>query len=262
MVKTPQSAFMRPGKLVLLLLLVVIVYVVTLALWVPAGWIWAQAKSHITLPPQLQVQQVSGTIWSGAASAVFMGKFFRLEWQPDWPSAFKLPVDIAVGSADSSLKGRVLLGWPLSVELDARGVVHVAEFDDLIRQSEGIMLDGDVTVERMQIHWADNRLREAQGLASWPGGGVSWPVGDRWETSELPPMELTLQSEADELFLMMVQQGQQVPAAEAVVLANGTLEVQVYKRLIDLAGQPWSGAASPDDVVFRLRQPLLPTGRF
>jgi general secretion pathway protein N len=38
------------------------------------------------------------------------------------------------------------------------------------------------------------------------------------------------------------------------------MEIRVFKRMVDLAGQDWSNSAGPDDVVFRVRQPLIPGG--
>lgn len=36
------------------------------------------------------------------------------------------------------------------------------------------------------------------------------------------------------------------------------MNLQVHKRMLDLAGQKWPITALPDDVVFRVRQPLIP----
>src|SRR5690554_2355841 len=61
-----QTSFLGPGKVILLLVLGLLVYGVTLVFWVPAGWLWHKASAHIQLPPQVQVQQISGQLWSGA----------------------------------------------------------------------------------------------------------------------------------------------------------------------------------------------------
>src|SRR5690554_7044989 len=66
MSESPQTSFLGPGKVILLLVLGLLVYGVTLVFWVPAGWLWHKASAHIQLPPQVQVQQISGQLWSGA----------------------------------------------------------------------------------------------------------------------------------------------------------------------------------------------------
>ncbi|SDX64526.1 type II secretion system protein N [Marinobacter mobilis] len=257
-----QRAFLRPGKLILLLILGLITYLVALLIWIPAGWLWQQAAGYVALPPQVRVQAVSGTLWNGAAALRVQGRDVRADWQLGWPSGAGLPLDLSLETRSSRLQGEVLVGADGSVALDASGQVHVAEFEDLIRQSGGAMLDGDVIIDRLTVTWADNRLAQARGNGHWPGGLVTWPMGTGYQSASFPAMGAVLSQNPDGVTLAISQQGQQEPAAEADVLRSGLLRIRVYKRLIDLAGQPWSGAANPGDVVFRVEQPLLPGVRF
>jgi len=256
------KSFFRPGKLVLLFLLGALVYVVALVILVPAGWVWQQASAHVTLPPQVQVQQVSGKLWDGAAGVVVAGYPLRVDWALGWPSlgVMTLPVAIELDTAQSSLQGDVTLGWPLSAALDASGHIGVAEFRDLIRRSRGAMIEGEVSIERLQLAWADNRIARAEGLARWPGGRVTWPMGEQTGSADFPPMQANLDTVEGGVELKIAEQGGDGPAAQANLLWNGMTEIRVYKRMVDLAGQPWSDSASPDDVVFRVRQPLIPGG--
>lgn len=258
------SSFLRPGKVVLLVLLALLVYGIGLVLTVPAGWVWQQARQEIRLPRGLEVQAVTGTVWDGQVSLRFQGRALSADWALGLPSlsAMALPVRLELATASSELSGDVTLGWPLSASLDARGRLHIAEFEDLIRQSGGAILEGDVRINRLQLAWADNRLTEARGMGYWPGGQVTWPMGDTRQSAQFPAMEADINQSEAGVSLKIRQQGEQAPAAEADILRNGQLRVQVYKRLIDLAGQPWSGAAAPGDVVFKVQQPLLPGGRF
>lgn len=257
-----QRPFLRPGKLVLLLVLGLIGYLVALLVWVPAGWLWQQASGYVVLPPQVRVQAVSGTLWNGAAALRIQGRDVRAGWQLAWPSGAGLPLDLALETRSSRLQGKVLAGPDGTVTMDASGQVHVAEFEELIRQSGGAMLEGDVIIDRLTVTWADNRLMQASGSGHWPGGLVTWPMGTGYQSAAFPAMEAVLSQNPEGVTLAVSQQGQPEPAAEADVLRSGMLRIRVYKRLIDLAGQPWSGAANPGDVVFRVEQPLLPGGRF
>lgn len=258
---TPKS-FLRPGKVFLLVLAGVIIYLVALVILVPAGWLWHQASAHISLPPQVQVQQVSGTVWSGAAGVVIAGFPVRASWDLGWPSltALELPVALTVASSRSALNGNLTVGWPAKVNFRANGRVTVAEFEDLIRQSGGAMIEGEVLVDRLQVSLNDNRLTEASGFGRWDGGPVSWPMGNQTGQANFPPMEAQLDTTDGGLALVVSEQGGEGPAADATILWNGTMELRVYKRMVDLAEQPWSGSAQPGDVIFRVRQPLLPGG--
>jgi general secretion pathway protein N len=164
-------------------------------------------------------------------------------------------------SSQSSLNGNVTIGWPASAKLDANGRVMVAEFEDLIRQSGGAMIEGEVMIDRLNMAWVDNRITRAEGLGRWDGGLVTWPMGDQRGQAEFPPMQATMDTTQGGVGLTVSEQGGQGPAADATVMWNGMMELRVYKRMVDLAGQPWPDSASPGDVVFRVRQPLVPGAR-
>jgi len=258
----PKS-FLHPIKILLLVVLAVLVYLASVVVLVPAGWLWHQASAYVPLPEQVKVQQVSGRICDGAAGIVVSGFPVRLGWQLGWPSitSLSLPVDISLASSQSSLDGNVTIGWPAQIQMDAHGNVAVAEFEGLIRQSGGAMIEGDVTIDQLSLAWADGKVARAEGIGRWAGGQVSWPMGNQIGQAQFPPMQANLDTTPGGVALTVIEQGGDGPAADASILWNGMMEVRVYKRMVDLAGQPWSDSASPGDVVFRVRQPLLPGAR-
>lgn len=257
------KSFLRPGKIILLLVFGLLVYGITLALWVPAGWVWQQVASQVPLPPEVQVQQVSGQLWGGAASVVVVGYPARVDWRLGWPSVTdpKLPVAINVQTAKSALQGDLTLAWPLVAELNASGHLGIAEFRELIRDSGGAMIEGDVIVDRLSLSWANDRLDSAAGLVRWAGGNVTWPMGNQTGSAVFPPMQGKLDTTNNGMELTIGEQGNSGPAARVDVSLSGLMDIRVFKRMVDLAGQSWAEAASPDDVVFRVRQPLIPAGR-
>ncbi len=261
----PKS-FLRPGKVFLLLLLGALVYLLSLVFLVPAGWVWQQASAHVPLPALIQVRQVAGRLWDGEAGMIVAGFPLRVDWRLHLPSvtSLELPLRISVESSQSSLNGDVTIGWPASARLNARGQVAVAEFEELIRQSGGAIIEGEVTIDRLDMAWADNRITRAEGLGRWGGGLVTWPMGDQRGQAEFPPMQATLDTvdtSQGGVALAVAEQGGEGPAADATISWNGMMELRVYKRMVDLAGQPWPDSASPGDVVFRVRQPLVPGAR-
>ncbi len=260
---TEPTSFFRPGKLILLLLLGLVVYACALVVNVPAGWAWQQVSGQVVLPPQIRVHQVSGKLWHGAAAIHFAGIPARVSWRLDWPSLSQaqVPVALSVDMAQSSLQAQVLAHWSGHVALSASGTVAVAEFRELIRRSGGAMLEGEVTIDRISLTLDNGQLIDASGIARWPGGAVTWPMGRQTGSAVFPAMQATLDRADDAIQLAVSEQGGDGPAAEARVLPNGMLDIRVFKRMVDLAGQPWSDSAQPSDVVFRVRQPLLPGGR-
>ncbi len=255
--------FLRPGKLVLLVLLALVVYAVALLVWVPAGWAWQQVSDRISLPQQVQVRQVSGRVWDGAAGLKVAGYPLRVDWQLGWPSLTKLslPIDLAVTSSQSEIESDVTVAWPRRAEINAKGQVVVSEFTELIRRSGGAMIEGNVSIDRLNLVWDDNRIVMAEGLGRWAGGQVSWPMGNQTGQARFPPMQAELDTTQGGVALTVAEQGGDGPAADVQILWNGMMDLRVYKRMVDLAGQPWSDSANPGDVVFRVRQPLLPGAR-
>lgn len=258
-----KTAFLRPGKVLWLVLLGLLVYTIAVVVLIPAGWLWHWFSPRIQLPPQIIVHRVSGQVWQGAAGLSFQGRPLIVHWQLDWPTVSKLalPVGFSIESLGSRLQGQLIAGWPDQADLQAEGRIHIKDFEALIEQSGGAMLDGDVTIQQLRLQWQDGRFQSATGLATWPGGRVVWPQGGGTQSAEFPPMKVSLDGESGRLALRVARQGQNQPVADADIFPNGMLEVRVYKRLLDLAGQSWSGAASPGDVIFQVRQPLLPGGR-
>ena len=257
------KAFIRPGKVILLLALGLLVYVLALLAWLPAGFVWQQLRPQIQLPPGVSITQVSGTWWNGAAAAAVSGYPLRVQWQLGWPQLGELaaPMDWQVDTALSEFKGNVTLAWPDAAVVTARGTLVVDEFETLIRQNGGAMIAGAVNVERFQLQWQDNRVVAASGLGQWPGGLVTWPLAGSTEQASFPPMQASLDTTDGGLELLIAARDGDGPAALASVLWTGMLDLQVYKRMLDLAGQPWPDTAQPGDVVFRVRQPLLPGNR-
>ena len=257
------KSFIRPGKILLLVVLAALVYFAALAVWVPAGWLWQQVSGRASLPPQVVVQQVSGRVWDGAASLVVAGHPVRLDWTLDWPSltALALPVQIDLTSSRSSLTGRGRIGWPDRGVMNFRGRIGVAEFEDLIRRNGGAVIEGDVVIERLNLQWVGQRIVSASGIGLWDGGLVTWPMGNQTGQADFPPMEAILDSSQGGVELTVSEQGGDGPAAGASISWKGMMKVRVYKRMVDLAGQPWPDTARPGDIIFQVRQKLLPGAR-
>ncbi len=257
------KSFIRPGKILLLVVLAALVYFAALVVWVPAGWLWQQVSGKVSLPPQVVVQQVSGRVWDGAASLVVAGHPVRLDWTLDWPSltALALPVKIDLTSSRSSLTGSGRIGWPDRGVMNIRGRIGVAEFEDLIRRNGGAVIEGDVVIERLNLQWVGQRIVSASGIGLWDGGLVTWPMGNQTGQADFPPMEAILDSSQGGVELTVSPQGGDGPAAGASISWKGMMKVRVYKRMVDLAGQPWPDSARPGDIIFQVRQKLLPGAR-
>ncbi len=246
----------------MLVLAGVMVYVGAVIALVPAGWLWQQARGQVALPSEFQIQQVTGRLWNGVAGLSVAGFPVRAEWALGAPSlsSLALPIDFSLTTAGSEVVGDALVSWQGDGQVRASGRVGVAEFEPLIRRSGGAVIEGDVIIDRLNLSWAGQALTKADGLGRWGGGAVTWPMGDGQGRADFPPMQASLDSSAEGIALVISEQGAEGPAARADIGLTGMMDLRVYKRMVDLAQQPWSDSAQPDDVVFRVRQPVIPGG--
>jgi general secretion pathway protein N len=261
--ESPTKAFLRPGKVFLLALAGVLIYTGALVAMVPAGWLWQQAQGRVALPPEIQVKQITGKLWDGVAGLSIAGFPVRAEWALGAPSlsTLALPVDFSLSTAGSYMRGDALVSWPGSGEVRASGTIGVAEFEPLIRRSGGAVIEGEVTIDLLNLAWVDQALTQADGLGRWGGGAVTWPMGNNNQgRADFPPMRATLDSTSDGITLVVAEEDGDGPAAAVDIRWTGMMDLRVYKRMVDLAQQPWPDSARADDVVFRVRQPLIPGG--
>ncbi|NWO06354.1 MAG: type II secretion system protein N [Alteromonadaceae bacterium] len=262
MSESRAKPFLHPLKVVLLLVLGVIVFGVTMVVHVPAGWIWQQVKNDVTLPAGVHVDQLSGQLWTGAARMTVAGYPALINWRFAWPDVAgqALPISLRVQTGRSDLQGNLILSWPQQMAVNARGHIGISEFRELIRQSGGAMIEGDVSIERLSLNWSGEARPQVDGEALWPGGQVTWPMGSGTGQAVFPPMRADLESNGQGVALTVAEQGGAGPAALANLHWDGMMDLRVFKRMVDLAGQPWSDSAAPGDVVFRVRQPVIPGG--
>jgi len=257
-----EKSFIRPGKVILLILLGLIVYVVAVVATIPAGWVWKQVSENVPLPDNVTVNSITGTVWSGAIGLTALGKPISLDWHMGWinPFALSVPLDLDIAIDNSRLEGSLAVSYPGDIRFNAQGNVNVSDWSDQIAASGGAMIEGNVTIETLGLTFENGRVTDGQGRATWPGGTVTWPQGLETQSANFPPMEMTLVPEADRLVLEILEQNKPNPVAAANIYFDGMLEASAYYRLVVLAGQALPGLGQPDDVVFRIRQPLMPGG--
>ncbi|WP_148862300.1 type II secretion system protein N [Marinobacter fonticola] len=262
MTDTPESPFLRPGKVVLLTLLGLVVYLVALVFWIPAGWVWHLSRDSVPLPPGVAVEQVSGQLWNGALQARVMGHSLQVGWHIDGlidEDAY-LPVGWRVQTSKSSLQGEVRLTGVNAMALSADGHINISEFSREIQRSGGAMIEGNVNVNSLSLAMTDGSLTQLNGRASWPGGQVTWPMGGSTQSAVLPAMQASVDERQGRIDLQISSADSPDPVISANLQPDGMAQIQVFRRMLDLVNQPWSGNAAPGDVVFSVRQRVMPAG--
>ncbi|ROU01716.1 hypothetical protein EB809_02210 [Marinobacter sp. R17] len=262
MAETLDSPFLRPGKVVMLTLLGIVIYLAALIFWLPAGWVWHLCRDSVPLPPGVAIEQVSGQLWNGQVQAQVMGHSLQAGWHLEglMDGGHFLPLGWQLRTPRSHLQGQFHLTGINAMALSVDGRINIPEFSREIQRSGGAIIQGDVTIDRFSLAATDGALQALSGRASWPGGEVSWPMGASRERAVLPPMQARLDRDQGRIALDISSAESPDPVISAQVQPDGMMQIQLYRRLLDLVNQPWSGNAAPGDVVFSVRQRVLPAG--
>ncbi len=258
--EAPRRFRLGPLRIFLLLLLLALTWAVAMVVYLPAGWVWHQARDVVTLPPEVEVHAVSGSLWAGDMQVSHSGFPVRLSWQLDVrplihgfvPLEFDLvmPNSRAEGSITATIEGhlRVLLRHA-EVDLD-----RITAMEAL----EGVSVGGMMELESFFVVWSrEEGWLDARGRGQWPGGSVSWPMGGRTERATLPALEGNLRLDQQDLILEISDQESEQIGVTATLEPSGYADLALRKHWVDLLGLDFAPDEEPDAVLFNMRQQLF-----
>lgn len=255
-----QTPFLRPGKIVLVVVLGIIVYLCSLIFWLPAGWVWHLSKPYIQLPSAIVVEQVSGQVWHGAVRTNILGHSLNIGWHIDglYNDGAVLPLSWTLSTPASHLNGQLRFPGFDTLAATARGSVNIPEFSAEIRRSGGAIIEGDVTVDSFDLALSEGSVDSLNGRVRWGGGRVSWPMGGNTQSATLPPLKADIDEQQKRVDFLVSRQDNPDPLVSATLSPDGVMKIELFRRMLDLVNQPWSGNAAPGDVVFSVQQRVLP----
>ncbi len=251
-----------PLRAFLLILLLVLTWLTALVVYLPAGWAWAQIAREFPMPDTVAVQQVGGTVWSGDASLRARGVPLRLSWQLEPGSIIHgfVPLEWQLRSPGSSAEGSVTAMLDGGVRVLLR---HARlDLEEITAHDLGVQplrVPGVATLESFFGVWdPETGLGQLQGRGQWPGGAVTWPMGNQPRQSNMPALEGRLTSTNGQPEFILMEQGTSNPALRAVLEESGRARLELYKRWVDFLGLDFAPNAAPGDVVFRASQQVMP----
>ena len=245
-----------------LALLLVITWVTALVVYLPAGWVWAEVSPGIELPRQVEVDAVSGSVWSGAAMVRVMDKPVSFSWRLKPGSIIYgfIPLEWEATTARSHAEGSItatLEGHLRFLMREAR--VDLAEITALGGPLERVRVPGVMALETVLLVWGpETGLREVRGSGQWPGGTVTWPMGSTTRQSRMPALEGVLTRKQKDLVLAISDREEGITGVRAVIDHNGYANLEVFKHWVDLIGLDVAANADADEVVFNARRRVLP----
>lgn len=226
----------------------------------PAGLLWQKAlEPNLNLrPDQVRVNAVSGSLWDGQALLAVQSIPLLLDWDVEFSRirGLALPIDIRVESHAGQLQANLVVGLAdVLVDVDSLRVDLNALNPQFKRRR--ITLDGEVFAKGLVATVSDQKLSAVSGRFNWSGGNISYPVGRNSHERLMPAFSGQISTREDGLIeLGIMDQGGSVNVIEGSLLPDGVGQLQVRRRLLDLADEPWSSNSTEQDVVFKVKKSI------
>ncbi len=219
-------------------------------LQVPAVWLLNK------FAPQLRMlHNVSGNIWQGQADWNVGQVQGTVNWstRPWELLRLRAASHVTIHSGETQIKGVVGYGVGKNIYIQGMsGKVSPETLSAFVKwqwPSESINLN-DITVQYKRQHG----FKTAEGGLAWSGGMLSYPMGQRVERIDVPPLVADLATEKEKL-KMLVRDSQKQRMADLSLGQDGMLDVQITQRFL-LNAPSYQGKAGLDSVVVSSRQPL------
>lgn len=226
----------------------------------PAGLLWQKAlEPNLNLrPDQVRVNAVSGSLWDGQALIAVQSVPVLLHWDVQFSQvrSLALPIDIEIESHVGQLQASLSVGAAdVLIDVDSLRVDLSALSPQLKRRR--ITLDGEVFAKGLSAQLSDQKLVSASGRFNWSGGNIAYPVGRNNHERNMPAFSGQISTRDDGLIeLGVVDQGGSLNVIEGSLLPDGVGQLQVRRRLLDLANEPWSSNSTEQDVVFKVKKSI------
>lgn len=258
-----RSFALTPGRLILLIVFFLVSGFAAVLAYLPAAWVWDQIRDEVRLPPEIIVEAVGGTVWSGASLLKVQpvgtaARSLRLTWNVQLPSLDQAawPVKWRLESRKSWLEGEAALLGTNTAEIQVgQGQIVLSEFADIARQN-GLTLPGTISVDDLEFQVEDQQLVRAQGRGRWGGGTVAWQMGNQSGEAQLPPFIAELQEQAGGVALDIRTETAREKLVDLSLSPAGTVSLAVRRRLLQLSDMQ-SGNEAPDDVVIEVQHRVL-----
>lgn len=244
--------------------LIVILFVLSLAVFLvatmPAAVLWKQVlEPNLPLRAnQLQVKSLSGSVWDGRALVMVQRVPAVIDWQLEAVDllGLSIPLAVKINTDFAELEARASVG-PTTVNLtiDRADIALAGLNKQLVRQR--VKLDGDLFAKGIELELIDQKLSQVSGRFSWSGGTIAYPVGRQQHERVMPSFVGSLQTNAEGVMSLQIRDEEgSVDSIVGELLPDGLAQLQVRRRLLDLADEPWSANSTEQDTVFKVKKNL------
>ena len=219
-------------------------------LQVPATWLLGKFY-----PNMRYIHNVNGNIWQGAADWSYQDLQGTMTWstRPWEILRLRASSNITLHSGQTEIHAIVAYGLGKNIYLsDVNGEISS---DTLANLVDWQWPSSNIKLKNVSVKYKKQQgYQDAEGQLTWAGGLLNYPIAQRLERIDIPPLVGQLSAENDQLKLA-VQDSQKQRMADLSLGKDSMLDVQVTQRLL-LNAPSYQGKAGLDTAVISTRQPL------
>jgi len=235
----------------------IVTFLLFIILFAPAKVIWRLLDDKVS-PSLFSLSHIEGTFWQGSADLT--GKFLppgEIEWQIN-------PIHLITGKVMThlSLHGS-FHNLTTSVSMESKQL-HINELSGSVQaeavnpliDNYGFQVSGNLDLQDLNLHLAENWIEHLSGNLEWSGGMVKYSTFRSAQLYELPPLAGDLMMQSTVVVLDIKDITNELAVLAVRLDRNGWGKVILKGRLFDLAAQPWPIQGAPDDVVLEVEEKI------
>ncbi|MCH4248128.1 type II secretion system protein N [Acinetobacter populi] len=231
-------------------ILFIALFAVFIVLQVPAVWLLKKFAPDLRM-----LQNVSGNIWQGQADWNINELQGTVHWstRPWELLRLRAASHLTIHSGQTQLQGVVAYGVAKNIYLqNFNGKISPETLATLVAWQ---WPSTSMNVKDLSLNYKRKTgFQSGEGQLSWSGGMLNYPIGQRFERIDIPPLVGEVSVEKEKLKLL-VRDSQKQRMADMSIGADGMLDVQITQRFL-LHSPGYQGKAGLDTAVISTRQPL------
>jgi len=224
----------------------------------PAAFVWKHIQQYVPVQQlPVRIEAVAGTLWDGQVLLRTEGLPVLVDWslQPAGIFTGVVPADIRIQSTAGELKGQVEVAADMLAVQNLKGVLRLDPLNPALSRQR-ITLAGDVAVRNVQFRLHNGRLSQAEADVAWSGGNISYPAGRQQHQRNLPLFNARVTTSDGSTRLSVRDGNASFDVISGSIDSAGVAMLEVTRRVLDLASEPWPSNSTEKDVVFKVKRKL------
>lgn len=223
-------------------------------LQVPAAWLINKFAPNLRM-----LQNVNGNIWHGQADWRLNNVQGTVHWstRPWEIIRLRLASHLTIHSGQTQLQG--VVGYSITKKIYINDLNGKLSPDTLSQVMPWQWPSTTINVKDTHLIFKKSQgFSDASGQVTWAGGSLMYPMPQRQERIDIPPLVVDVSAEKNKL-KFLAKNTQQQRMADFVIGEDGMLDVQITQRFL-MYSPSYKGQAGLDTAVISTRQPLRSLG--